>query len=228
MIRQNPIDEDNLEEYNLDQINSLNDLLNSIGGTLNKYSFNINIEKLNITNDYIFYNKKRKEISKENELITFINNINNSKEIERVHSSKETKELIDYETSKKMLAGTKMHEIMESIDLINPDFSNIEPWMIKHIKYFLNLDILKNLDKAKIYKEYEFSFETDKIYHGIIDLLIEYDDKVLIIDYKLSDIDNEEYIKQLGSYKEYIKSLNLNKEIHMYLFSFLENKIKEI
>ena len=50
----------------------------------------------------------------------------------------------------------------------------------------------------------------------------------LIIDYKLNDIDNIEYIKQLSSYKEYIKSLNLNKDIHMYLFSFLEDKIKEI
>jgi len=122
-----------------------------------------------------------------------------------------------------------MHEIMESIDLLNPDYSNIDSWMINHIKYFLSLDILKGLDKAKIYKEYEFTFinNNDK-YHGIIDLLIEFDDKVLIIDYKLNDIDNEEYINQLSSYKEYIKYLNLNKEVHMYLFSFLENKIKEI
>ena len=124
--------------------------------------------------------------------------------------------------------GTYMHEILESIDLVNPSFEGIENWMIPHIKHFLSLDILKDIDKARIFKENEFSFISDKKYHGIIDLLIEYEDRVLIIDYKLNDIDNLEYIKQLSSYKDYIKSLNLNKEIHMYLFSFLEDKIKEI
>ena len=127
-----------------------------------------------------------------------------------------------------MQYGTKMHEIMESIDLINPNFDGIEELMVKHIKFFLSLDILKEIENAKIYKEYEFSFGDTKRYNGIIDLLIEFEDRILIIDYKLNNIDNEEYINQLSSYKDYIKSLNLNKNIHMYLFSFLEDKIKEI
>ena len=124
--------------------------------------------------------------------------------------------------------GTYMHGIMESFDLVNPNYEGIENWMIPHFKYFLSLDILKDINKARIFKEYEFSFVSDKKYHGIIDLLIEYEDRILIIDYKLNDIENLEYIKQLSSYKEYIKSLNLNKDIHMYLFSFLEDKNKEI
>ena len=118
-------------------------------------------------------------------------------------------------------------EVLNKINLIKKYFNNINI----DLMYALpseSLDILKDINKARIFKEYEFSFVSDKKHHGIIDLLIEYENRILIIDYKLNDIENLEYIKQLSSYKEYIKSLNLNKDINMYLFSFLENKIKEI
>jgi len=228
VIRQNPTYENNLDDYIVSNVNSLNSLLNCIGGYLKDYTYLLDVNSLNITNDYLFYKKKKEKINGLDFVINhkFINI--DSKEIESVHSSKETKELIDSKTLENMEYGTKMHEIMESINLVNPDFTNIELWMIKHIKFFLSLDILKGIEKANIYKEYEFSFIDDKKYHGIIDLLIEFEDRVLIIDYKLNDINNEEYINQLSSYKEYIKRLNLNKDIHMYLFSFLEDKIKEL
>ena len=228
IIRQNASDENNLDDYNLSKCMSINDLLNSIGFTLSNYSYEFDVESLNISNDYIFYKESKAELDKNKVEIKHVLNKDESKDIERVHSSKEVHILLDNATIKNMNFGTYMHEIMESIDLVNPDFTDIEEWMIPHIKCFLSLDILKDIDKARIFKEYEFSFVSDKKYHGIIDLLIEYEDKVLIIDYKLNDIENVEYIKQLSSYKEYIKSLNLNKEIHMYLFSFLEDKIKEI
>ena len=231
IIRQNPIDTNELDDYKLSTAPNLNSLLNSIGEYLKPYTFLIDESSLNITKNYIYHSNK-KNINTTSAIIDKVeyksNNIT-SNTIESIHSSKVVKELLDPKVIENMQLGTKMHEIMESIDLLNPDYSNIDSWMINHIKHFLSLDILKGLDKAKIYKEYEFTFvnNNDK-YHGIIDLLIEFDDKVLIIDYKLNDIDNEEYINQLSSYKEYIKYLNLNKEVHMYLFSFLENKIKEI
>ena len=228
VIRRNPSFENNLDDYIVSNATSINYLLNCIGGHLRPYTYDINIDELKINNEYKTLKRARQELDSSSLSITHKINKNDSYEIERVHSSKEVKDLLDPKTIENMEYGTKMHEIMESIDLVNPNFDNIEPWMIKHIKYFLSLDILKDIKKAKIYKEYEFSFIQDKKYHGIIDLLVEYDDKVLIIDYKLNDIDNEEYINQLSSYKEYIKSLNLKKDIHMYLFSFLEDKIKEI
>ena len=228
ILRLNPSEENNLNDYHLSKCKSINDLLNSIGFTLSKYSYEIDINSLGISKDYYYHSNKRNELDTSKTKIIHKENIDNSKEIESLHSSKETHDLLDYDTVKNMNFGTHMHEIMESIDLVNPSFEGIENWMIPHIKKFLSLDILKDIDKARIFKEYEFSFISDKKYHGIIDLLIEFEDRVLIIDYKLNDIENLEYIKQLSSYKEYIKSLNLNKEIHMYLFSFLEDKIKEI
>lgn len=228
IIRQNASEDNNLDDFHLSKCMSINDLLNSIGFTLSNYSYEIDVDSLNISNDYIYFKEKKKELDESKVEIKHILNKNESKEIDRVHSSKETHDLLDYDTVKNMNFGTYMHEIMESIDLVNPNYEGIENWMIPHIKYFLSLDILKDINNARIFKEYEFSFVSDKKYHGIIDLLIEYEDRILIIDYKLNDIENLEYIKQLSSYKEYIKSLNLNKDIHMYLFSFLEDKIKEI
>ena len=39
-----------------------------------------------------------------------------------------------------------------------------------------------------MYKEYEFTYEEDNsISHGIIDLLIEREDKMIIVDYKLKN-----------------------------------------
>ena len=88
----------------------------------------------------------------------------------------------------------------------------------------------KNFDfkNATIYQELEFIFnEEDTEYHGIIDLMLEYEDKIFIIDYKLKNIDDENYIKQLNVYYNYVKCIS-NKDVHMYLYSILDNVTKEI
>ena len=50
----------------------------------------------------------------------------------------------------------------------------------------------------QIYKEYEFIYEEEKEeYHGIIDLLLIKENENIIVDYKLKNIDDENYTKQL-------------------------------
>ena len=79
-----------------------------------------------------------------------------------------------------------------------------------------------------IYKEYEFIYEKDNVsYNGIIDLMIEYDDYINIIDYKLKEIDDTNYLKQLDGYRTYIKSIT-NKEVNIYLYSILNGELKKI
>ena len=76
------------------------------------------------------------------------------------------------------------------------------------------------------YKEYEFLYEEDNNqYHGIIDLMFEYENYFDIIDYKLSNIDDENYINQLNGYKKYIESIT-NKKVNIYLYSILKNEIR--
>ena len=167
------------------------------------------------------------DIKESDKKLTIIDNLSNKELLVESHYSKSTSKINDKETIKLMKLGTHVHEILEYLDFNNPDFSNIEEEYLDKIKAFLNQDIdFKNA--LKIYKEYEFYYEKEnETKHGIIDLMIEYDDHIKIIDYKLSNIDDENYIKQLNGYKEYIKNYK-NKEVKLYLYSIIKEELKEI
>ena len=92
----------------------------------------------------------------------------------------------------------------------------------------LNTNLFKQIKDANIYQEYEFIYEEDKTeYHGKIDLLLTYEDHIDIIDYKLYDIKDDAYIKQLNGYKKYIESIS-QKKVYTYLYSIISSKIKEV
>ena len=79
-----------------------------------------------------------------------------------------------------------------------------------------------------IFKEHEFMYEFDNvIYHGVIDLVLIDNDLIKIVDYKLKNIDDEKYLEQLKVYYNYLKNI-YNKEIKMYLYSIIDNELKEI
>ena len=79
-----------------------------------------------------------------------------------------------------------------------------------------------------MYKEYEFIYneEQDEL-HGIIDLLIERKDDYIIVDYKLKDIDDSSYDKQLNGYRKYIKE-KTNKKVSCFLYSIIDSKYREV
>ena len=79
----------------------------------------------------------------------------------------------------------------------------------------------------KITEENQTINKDDIKYHGIIDLMLEYSDKICIIDYKLKNIDDENYIKQLSVYYDYVKSIS-DKNIELYLYSILDNVVKKV
>lgn len=88
----------------------------------------------------------------------------------------------------------------------------------------LKNDIFNNLDKAKIYKEYQFINDE---YNIVIDLMIEHQDYIDIIDYKLKNISDEEYKEQLNTYRKIIFSL-FKKKVKCYLLSIMDNDLKEV
>ena len=128
-----------------------------------------------------------------------------------------------------MKFGTKVHEIFELLDFKNIDLSLVDNKFIRNkVEKFLSNDLLKNISNANIYKEYEFIYNKDNNeYHGIIDLMLEYDNHIDIIDYKLKSITDENYIKQLNGYKEYIEKIS-NKNVSTYLYSILDEKVLQI
>ena len=96
------------------------------------------------------------------------------------------------------------------------------------MKYINNLLNTFNFKDATIYQELEFVFVKDDIkYHGIIDLMLEYDNNIKIIDYKLKNINDNAYLKQLNGYKNYIEN-TFNKDTSIYLYSILDNTLEKV
>ena len=150
--------------------------------------------------------------------------------IEESHYSKDTLHLITKEEQELMDFGTKVHEVLEQLDFINPKLENIHlpDWILARVKKFLETDIIKENLKSKMYKEYEFTYlEGNNYSHGIIDLLIETPDKMIIIDYKLKGITDENYDKQLNGYRKVIKE-KTNKQTDCYLYSIMDNCFREV
>ena len=206
---------------------SFADIMYSVKKYLDNYYKEIDINELNLTKDYLFIKKKDLDI-KSNDTILKVNElVDNSKEITKESFSKKVKKIIDRSEYDNMEYGTKIHEILEYIDFKN--YKEIDDKYINDkIINLLNSDIMKDINNCNIYKELEFIYDIDdKEYHGIIDLMIEHDDYINIVDYKLKNIDSEEYINQLKGYKKYISN-KTNKKINMYLYSIMNNEIKEI
>ena len=229
------------EDYYLDSNNtieldirrkyrSFSSILNSIKTKLTKYYKELDLNSLGITNEYLFNKKESRLLEQKQEPIKVEEiSIKNEEEIVNKHFSKTTHNLIDKRTYDNMQLGLNVHEILELLDFKNPNLDLIEDEFLKEkISEFLNNDILKDLNNSIIYKEHEFIYELDNTeYHGIIDLMIEYDDRIDIIDYKLNNIKDENYLNQLNGYKEYISSIT-NKKINIYLYSIISSKLEEL
>lgn len=142
--------------------------------------------------------------------------------IEKFRASKK----LDLSSSKKnMQFGTQLHFYLETIDFLNPDYTNVDSIAKKVIQKFLNDPLLANIKNGTIYKEYEF-FDEETNTSGIIDLMIVYDNYIDIIDYKTKNIEDDSYIKQLNIYATYIKRV-FNKDVNTYLYSLLDNTTKK-
>lgn len=219
-----------IEEIRRLSFNKLSSFIYGIKNYLYSYFEGINIEKLGLTKNYLYPKKIVQETLnniKDNINVEEINIVNEV--VEEKHFSKETNKIITKEENDLMKFGTKVHEIFELLDFRNIDLSLVDNKFIRNkVEKFLSNDLLKNISNANIYKEYEFIYNKDNNeYHGIIDLMLEYDNHIDIIDYKLKSITDENYIKQLNGYKEYIEKIS-NKNVSTYLYSILDEKVLQI
>ena len=57
--------------------------------------------------------------------------------------------------------------------------------------------------------------------------MLVYKDNIKIIDYKLKNISDEAYLKQLNGYKKYIENKS-SKPVNVYLYSIYQDIIKEL
>ena len=210
-----------LEDSKKLKFRSFLDIVNSIQDLFTNSIKNISLEELNLSKDYNIF--KDKDFS-------FLNNVNQKIEkrivnipntiIENKHFSKVNTNLKTLEELKNMEFGTYMHYIFEVSDFLNTDN--------KYVKRLLKHEIFKNIKEAEIFKEYEFIYEEKgNNYHGVIDLMMVYDNYIDIVDYKLVNIDDDNYQKQLNGYKEYIEK-KTSKKVNIYLYSIEKDIIKKL
>ena len=205
--------------------NSFASIMYSLESITKSYYKNIDINSIDLSKNYNLvkndnYNKLLGRV--EDKLDVQDINIDIQKEEEKSFSkknihitSKEEQDRLDY--------GKKVHELFELTDFHNT--SNLTGKNREIITNFLDK---VNIDNADIYKEYEFIYEEDNTtYHGIIDLMLVYKDNIKIIDYKLKNISDEAYLKQLNGYKDYIEN-RFNKPTNIYLYSVTNNTLEKV
>jgi len=218
------------KKESLGETRNFYDLIKFGENKLSTYYKFIDLNDYEISESYKYF-KSLKNITKDNNIKIMNKKLNISNEIiEETSFSKKQYSLLNEETVEILNKGNYLHDILAKIDFKNYDIkqynlSNIDE---KTITRFLNNPLLNNINEGKIYKEYEFMYEdNNEIKHGFIDLMIVYKDYIDIIDYKLSNISDAEYHKQLNGYKKYINNIT-NKSVNLYLYSLFKGEYIKI
>ena len=218
---------DMVSSYKREKYNSFLSIMESIYSNLLGY-----VSEVDIVGDRGYQNTDTSSItlssSEENIIVNELNI--DTKVLEEVHYSKDKLHIISKEEKDVMEFGTRVHEILELIDFnnYNLDLYDIDLSIKNKIINFINSDFMKDKLKLNMYKEYEFMYYEDNILsHGIIDLLLEDTDKMIIVDYKLKGIDDTLYDKQLNGYRKYIEE-KTGKKTYCYLYSIMDERVREV
>lgn len=153
-----------------------------------------------------------------------------AKEIEEVSFSKKSKQVFTEHQKQAIEFGEKIHLELASLNFKQLDQSliNCSKIVVEGIRFLLKQPLFTKIEQAKVYQEYEFYYQSQsKMNHGIIDLLIEFEDRIVILDYKLKQINDTAYDKQLKGYYDYVSQMT-TKPIECYLFSILSKELIQI
>ena len=199
--------------------NRISDMLESIMPVLLQYTKDIDFDKVKLTRDFEkikSYNYK-KQIKNVDVKIEKIKNNIEYEELSESRFSKVTNKLITKDEYNNMKEGIKLHYLFETEDFKNSN----NPYILNFVKHI-------DLNYINCFKEYEFIMSVDnEIKHGFIDLMLEYNDHIDIIDYKMKNITDENYLNQLNGYKDYIESISI-KKVDIYLYSILDNHLQKL
>lgn len=147
-----------------------------------------------------------------------------AKLIKKTRASKEISEEVE---ASLLDFGTELHAYLEALDFESDDLSYIKDSRMK--KYVLNVknsELFKGIKNSQIRHEFEFYDEENNL-SGFIDALIIKEGEIDIIDFKLKNIDDEKYDRQLRIYKRYIAK-NTSLPVKMYLLAAITGEIKEV
>ena len=148
------------------------------------------------------------------------------KPVEHTRYSKDILNLSTKEEKEKMEFGTKVHQVLEQLDFKHPNLEGLPEKVQEKIKVFLMSPLVTENIDGSFYPEYEFIDKKENT-HGIMDLVIENENKMIIIDYKLKNIEDDAYDKQLNGYREFLKK-KTKKEVECYLYSIIDENFRKV
>ena len=167
-----------------------------------------------------------------------VTGINSASVEEKGFSTKKwLKNSTQYDAEDRAKIGTHYHTAMEMLDLSTMYVKNTDFLDVDYDKIRLAHKVLSPLvkDAIDIKKEAEFmmyvpynelvdSAVTDKVLvQGVVDLLIENKEDIVIVDYKFSRLPirllKEKYAEQLKLYKLAVEKAYNKKVAHMYIYS---------
>ena len=232
-LDENSTDKDNyiVSDVIREQYRSFLDILKSIYEDVDSRIVDIQLDNIPISNDYKILNVNKLPDNLSTDVKLNVSEYTYEKQIlTKEHFSKSVNSLIDKNTMNNMRFGTKIHKLFELVDFKNPEFDKLvmTDYEKQCIIKFLSQPLLTNINSANIVKEYEFYTNIDnEEKHGIIDLILEYDDHIDIIDYKLKSINDINYVKQLDGYRKYIENKS-RKKVDIYLYSIIDKTMEKL
>jgi len=153
-----------------------------------------------------------------------------TREIDTTKYSKKSTDLIDDETIEALGFGNYIHGLLENFDYydLTNSLTKLPNNIKSNIEKLIKSDILSLKLQPEIFQEAEFYFEDQNgTHHGIIDLMSVTQDKAVIVDFKLKNLDDEAYLNQLSGYKDYVEK-TLKKPVDCYLFAVLTGELRKI
>lgn len=209
--------------------NSTNDLLFAGWDSLKKYI----VDNYELTQDEI-------DTCKYNRFATVTNTTNDSLKVidykqlevdapkfEKRKASMTITELISSKVASNIELGNQVHEQLEFINLFDLDklIDERDGELRVALSSIKNSSLLDGM--TNYYPEFQFKIIEDGELNGIIDLLVETEDKFIIIDYKLNNIEKVEYESQVMTYVNYIQSIT-SKKVEGFLLSLMSGSVKKV
>jgi len=156
---------------------------------------------------------------------------NSEIKIENKEAKRASKLYVDSDVKQATLDyGTYLHRLLELTNFKTKDVSIIQEEKDRDlIANVLKLPLFANLQNKNVYKEYSF-FDQEANTSGFIDCLLvdETAKEITIIDYKTKNIDDADYVNQLGKYEKNISMIFQGYSIKKYLLSILDCAVQEI
>ncbi len=147
---------------------------------------------------------------------------------ERITASESATGLLNKDVLRALELGNTLHEILEVLDFKEDPEALLQGAQLSEflkgrlLKLFREPIFKKPIKKS--YHEHPFHFQGAR---GVIDLILETEEELIILDYKLSNLEKGEYVRQLGMYKDYLESIS-DKQVSAYLYSLLRGELRRI